>query len=59
VILRDELPSTDLPTCILTELLNNKAEELAKFWTTVKVDHLEVIYEVLPNNMPVSTKANI
>ena len=59
VILRDELPSTDLPPCILTELLNDKAEELAKFWTTVKDDHLEAIYEVLPNNMPVPTKANI
>ena len=59
VILCDELPSTDLPPCILTELLNDKAEELAKFWTTVKDDHLEAIYEVLPNNMPVPTKANI
>ena len=46
IILRVELPSIDLPPCILTELLYDNA------------DHI-VIYDVLSPGMPVPPKVHV
>ena len=47
ILLRDEIPVTDLPACILTELLNSKEDKLQAFWYRKKNDHLTAIYDML------------
>ena len=47
VFLHDEIPMTDLPACILTELLDSKEDKLQAFWYRKKNDHLTAIYDML------------
>ena len=47
VIIHDEIPNYELPSCVLTELLDSKEEELCDFWVDTKRDHLDSIYAEL------------
>lgn len=53
VILRDEIPSKDMPSCILTQLYMSKEKELIEVWPEIKKDHVEAIYqEIDKESMP-------
>jgi predicted GIY-YIG superfamily endonuclease len=54
VLKDDEIPITDLPPCILTELLDKKDKELQSFWEKKKGDQLNSIYKTLSGvaNLP-------
>ena len=47
ILFDNEIPISDLPPCILTEMLNEKDEKLTAFWETKKEDQLTSIYQTL------------
>ena len=44
VLVNNEIPITDLPPCILTQMLDSKDEELNRFWEEKQNDQLTSIY---------------
>lgn len=49
VIIHDTIPLTDLPPCILTELLNDKEKELDEEWKARQSAQLDSMYPSLAN----------
>lgn len=45
VILNDDIPITEIPPCILSELLDGKDKELSLFWSQKMSDQLDAIYQ--------------
>ena len=45
VILNNDIPITEIPPCILTELLDSKDKELSLFWSQKISDQLDAIYQ--------------
>ena len=59
VLLDDDIPITDLPPSILTELLNERTKELDDEWETRKSQLLDVMLSSLPENIRVPTREQI
>lgn len=59
VLLDDDIPITDLPPSILTELLNERTKELDDEWETRKSQLLDVMLSSLPENIQVPTREQI
>ena len=59
VILRDEIPMTDIPPCLLTPLLDSYDEKLRQCWVTIKENHLSAIFATLPTGMNIPTRLQV
>ena len=59
VLFRDEIPVTDLPPCILTDMLNCKEEELDAFWEEKRRDQLAAIYKNLPDDADIPSQEEV
>ena len=44
ILLEDAIPLTELPPCLLTDLLNEKDEKLIQLWDKKKEDQVNMIY---------------
>ena len=56
VLLRDEIPVTELPPCLLTELLDSKEEEMTKFAEELKKQQVDACYDSLPPSLELPDK---
>jgi len=59
VILRDQIPMTDIPPCLLTPLLDSYDEKLKNCWVTIKDNHLSAIFASLPSGLNIPTRHQI
>ena len=59
VILRNEIPMTDIPPCLLTPLLDSYDDKLSLCWVTIKDNHLSAIFASLPSNMNTPTRLQV
>lgn len=59
VLLDDDIPITDLPPSILTELLNERTKEMDEEWETRKSELLDVMLSSLPENILVPPREDI
>ncbi len=49
VLLEDAIPLSEIPPCLLTDILNDKAEMLQRGWIKTEAAQLNMIYEQLSN----------
>ena len=56
VLLRNKIPVTELPPCLLTELLDSKEEELTKFVDELKRQGVDACYDSLPPSLALPDK---
>ena len=59
VLLDNEIPITDMPPSILTELLNEKQKDLDAEWEDRTSQQLDVILASLPESLDIPTKVEI
>lgn len=59
LLLDEAIPITDLPPCLLTELLNTKTKELESQWSTLMSSQLDVMYSCLPNSAALPAKKEV
>ena len=52
IILHNEISTTELPSCLLTETLNREDSRLQAFWEEIKLNHLTAIYAATGNTIP-------
>ena len=53
VLFEDSIPVTDLPPCILTEMLDHKEEKVKQFWKKKTKDQLTPILRAIPDDLEV------
>ena len=59
VLTNNEIPITDLPPCILTEMLDSKEQELNGFWEEKHNDQLTSIYRTMPEGMDLPEREDV
>ena len=59
VLVNNEIPITDLPPCILTQMLDSKDEELNRFWEEKQNDQLTSIYRTMPEGMDLPEREDV
>ena len=59
VILRDEIPINDIPSCILTDMLDNKEMSLQDFARDKRNDQLTSICRALPAGLNIPSQADV
>lgn len=52
VLLEDAIPLTELPPCLLTDLLDEKDAKLKELWEKTKADQVDMIYSQLSSTDP-------
>ena len=53
VLFENSIPVTDLPPCILTEMLDHKEEKVKQFWKKKTKDQLTLILRAIPDDLEV------
>ena len=59
VILRNEIPTSEIPPCLLTDMLNQKEEQLKGYWKEVTSNIVGLVYNSVPDLHKFPTKASM
>ncbi len=59
VLLEDAIPLSEIPPCLLTDILNDKAEMLQRGWIKTEAAQLNMIYEQLSNPEDFPSKEDV
>ncbi|KAL7538852.1 hypothetical protein ACHAXR_012264, partial [Thalassiosira sp. AJA248-18] len=59
VLFHNEIPISDVPPCILTDMLDSKDVELSAFWDEKRRDQLRTIYSNMPGDMDIPNEDQV